>query len=146
MNDTIEKFQEVETPANTGSEERTVNEDSATAGPPEGVPEKFWDKETNQVRIDALAKSYQELERKLCSVEMPDIPDTPDEYEVVINGDLLEPDPEVNHRLHAVGLTNEQVQETLAFQYPEVANATIHTTQKDGKLFVEFLKKPGRKG
>lgn len=44
------------------------------------------------------------------------------------------------------GMTNEQVQETLAFQYPEVANATIHTTQKDGKLFIEFLKKPGRKG
>jgi len=44
------------------------------------------------------------------------------------------------------GMTNEQVQQTLAFQYPEVANATIHTTEKDGKLFVEFLKKPGRKG
>jgi|GEM_PF-476073 len=44
------------------------------------------------------------------------------------------------------GMTNEQVQETLAFQYPEVANATIHTTEKDGQLFVEFLKKPGRKG
>lgn len=44
------------------------------------------------------------------------------------------------------GMSNEQVQETLAFQYPEVANATIHTTEKEGNLFVEFLKKPGRKG
>lgn len=44
------------------------------------------------------------------------------------------------------GISNEQVQETLAFQYPEVANATIHTTEKEGNLFVEFLKKPGRKG
>jgi len=44
------------------------------------------------------------------------------------------------------GMSNEQVQETLAFQYPEVANATIHTTEKDGNLFVEFLKKSGRKG
>jgi PRTRC genetic system protein C len=44
------------------------------------------------------------------------------------------------------GMTNEQVQETLAFQYPEVANATIHSTEKDGNLYVEFLKKPGRKG
>ena len=44
------------------------------------------------------------------------------------------------------GMTNEQVQETLAFQYPEVANATIHTTEKDGNLFVEWISKPGRKG
>lgn len=44
------------------------------------------------------------------------------------------------------GMTNEQVQETLAFQYPEVANATIHTTEKDGNLFVEFLAVVGRKG
>lgn len=44
------------------------------------------------------------------------------------------------------GMTNEQVQETLAFQYPEFANATIHTTEKDGTLFVEFLPKVGRKG
>lgn len=44
------------------------------------------------------------------------------------------------------GMTNEQVQETLAFQYPEVANVTIHTTEKDGTLFVEWISKPGRKG
>jgi len=44
------------------------------------------------------------------------------------------------------GMSNKQVQETLAFQYPEVANATIHTTEKDGKLFVEFLAQPGKKG
>lgn len=43
-------------------------------------------------------------------------------------------------------MSNEQVQETLAFQYPEIANATIHTTEKDGNLFVEFLPKAGRKG
>ena len=43
-------------------------------------------------------------------------------------------------------LSNEQVQETLAFQHPEVANATIHTTEKDGHLYVEFLPKVGRKG
>jgi hypothetical protein len=44
------------------------------------------------------------------------------------------------------GMTNEQVQETLAFQYPEVANATIHTTEKDGTLYIEWISKPGRKG
>lgn len=44
------------------------------------------------------------------------------------------------------GMTNEQIQETLAFQYPEVANATSHTTEKDGNLYVEWISKPGRKG
>ena len=43
-------------------------------------------------------------------------------------------------------LTNEQVQEALAFQYPEVANATIHTTEQDGKCYVELLPRVGRKG
>jgi len=44
------------------------------------------------------------------------------------------------------GMTNEQVQEMLAFQYPEVANATIHTTEKGDNLYVEFLARVGRKG
>jgi len=44
------------------------------------------------------------------------------------------------------GQSNEEVQALLAFQHPEVANATIHSTEKDGKLTVEFLKKVGRKG
>ncbi|MEL6321193.1 MAG: PRTRC system protein C [Cyanobacteria bacterium J06626_14] len=43
-------------------------------------------------------------------------------------------------------MTNEQVQEMLAFSHPEVANAKISTTEKDGSLFVEFIPKAGRKG
>ena len=34
---------------------------------PADVPEKFWDDEAGAVRIDALVKSYLELERKLGS-------------------------------------------------------------------------------
>ncbi|MEO1666743.1 MAG: PRTRC system protein C [Chloroflexota bacterium] len=44
------------------------------------------------------------------------------------------------------GMTNEQVQEMLAFSHPEVANAKIATTEKDGKLYIEFIPKAGRKG
>ena len=32
---------------------------------PEGVPEKFWDAEKGEVRVDAMAQSYAELESKL---------------------------------------------------------------------------------
>jgi chemotaxis protein histidine kinase CheA len=34
------------------------------APPPEGVPEKFWDPDKGQVRMDDLLKSYTELEKK----------------------------------------------------------------------------------
>lgn len=110
MSDTAENVEDVEMPLSGGSETPFSDNHDVPAGPPEGVPEKFWDKETHQVRIDALAKSYQELERKLGGVEAVTIPETPDDYEVVLNGDFLETDPDVNHRLHAAGLTNDQVQ------------------------------------
>ena len=40
-------------------------EDAAAITRPADVPEKFWDDEAGAVRIDALLKSYLELERKL---------------------------------------------------------------------------------
>jgi PRTRC genetic system protein C len=45
-----------------------------------------------------------------------------------------------------VAMSNEQVRDALAFQYPEVANATISTAEQDGRLVVEFMHRPGRKG
>lgn len=43
-------------------------------------------------------------------------------------------------------LTNEAAREVLKAMYPEVANATIRETVKDGVKTVEFLPQPGRKG
>lgn len=43
-------------------------------------------------------------------------------------------------------LTNEQARDVLRHAYPEIANATIRETEKDGVTTVEFLPKPGRKG
>jgi hypothetical protein len=92
---------------------------------PEGLPEKFWDEEKQEVRLDALVKSYTELEKKL-STTMPvpqseedkinllhhlGLPESPDGYEIDVSHGLFNPDPEVNTRLHAKGLTPEQVQE-----------------------------------
>jgi hypothetical protein len=45
-----------------------------------------------------------------------------------------------------IGLSNEEVRDALAFQFPEVANATISTSEQNGQLTVEYLAKPGRKG
>lgn len=94
---------------------------------PPGMPEKFWDSEGGAVRVDALAKSYRELERKLSgmipapSAEMEDadrqrlwralgVPEAADGYEVAVKDGLFEPDAEVNAALHQAGFTPAQAQ------------------------------------
>lgn len=97
-----------------------MNEDVKT----NGVPEKFIDPATGAVNVEALAKSYAELERRLSS-SMPlprtaedkkkvmcllGCPETPDGYEVDVSHGLFTVDPGVNTRLHEKGFTLEQVQ------------------------------------
>lgn len=75
---------------------------------PASVPEKFWDPEAGEVRVDALAKSYTELERKL-GAAFRDVPDGPDGYRFE-DGDglLVDPDAGVNARLHEAGFSKDQ--------------------------------------
>jgi len=94
--------------------------------PPE-VPEKFWDDAKGEIRVDALLKSYRELERRSSRlVAAPDDdndaegrarlqrllgwPETPDEYQVEQRHPLTAPDADVNKRLHEAGFTKRQVQ------------------------------------
>ncbi|MCQ4159768.1 hypothetical protein NON00_07485 [Roseomonas sp. GC11] len=94
---------------------------------PGNVPEKFWDPATNTLRVDALLKSYRELEKRLSQrfvAPGPDspaeeqarfrralgVPDSPDGYDVQPRHELCGPDPEVNKRLHDAGFTCSQVQ------------------------------------
>ena len=94
---------------------------------PEHIPEKFWDAEAGTVRSEALLKSYVELERKLGRmVPLPDETDdgagmdrllavlgrpaTADGYEIAAPHPMVEPDPELNARLHAAGFTQKQAQ------------------------------------
>ncbi|MEI8393488.1 MAG: hypothetical protein WCF85_02050 [Rhodospirillaceae bacterium] len=100
-----------------------------TVAPPASiVPEKFRDPQTGEVRTDALLKSYQELERRLSTLTRPaaagtaapadrtallkalGVPDSPTDYQVSTDHNLFEADPVINQRLHAAGLTPEQVQ------------------------------------
>ena len=102
------------------------------------VPEKFRDPQTGAVRVDALLKSYLELERKLSApganttdasgadapaadapVAEPDrpsllkmlgVPDGPDGYCIACDHGLFQPDPAINGRLHGAGFTPEQAQ------------------------------------
>ena len=95
---------------------------------PEGmppVPEKFRDPETGAVRVEALLKSYLELERRLSGpapapeAQAPDrpsllkalgVPDTPDGYCITCDHGMFEADPEINSRLHGAGFSPEQAQ------------------------------------
>lgn len=94
---------------------------------PEEVPEKFWDEEKGEIRLDALLKSYRELERRLSQRLLPPaedadpeerarflralgVPETPEGYEIVPKHELCGPDPEINKRLHAAGFTCRQAQ------------------------------------
>ena len=91
------------------------------------IPAKFRDPETGEVRVGSLLKSYGELERMVAGmVRVPGedadaeeigrfrrllgVPDTPEGYDIETKHELLEPDPEVNRRLHAAGFTPAQAQ------------------------------------
>ena len=92
---------------------------------PTGLPDKFWDVDKGEIRMEALVKSYLNLERRLSSsvpepkddetrerfLRAAGVPTSPDEYNVSVRDDLFEPDIELNKRLHAKGFNSEQVQE-----------------------------------
>ncbi|MBL8831344.1 MAG: hypothetical protein JNL71_03055 [Rhodospirillales bacterium] len=104
----------------------TIANNPATPPParPDHVPEKFWDADGGQVRVEALSKSYSELERKLSAMipgpKSPEweqswrkamgVPEAPDAYRIVPKDDLVAPDADVNRRLHAAGFTPQQAQ------------------------------------
>ncbi|MCM2343305.1 MAG: hypothetical protein NDJ24_01945 [Alphaproteobacteria bacterium] len=94
------------------------------AGKPAAIPDKFWDAETQQIRVEALLGSYLELEKKLSgmmpSPDTPDdrlrilralgVPETAEAYQVDVSHGLFAVDPDLNGRLHERGFTPEQVQ------------------------------------
>ena len=78
---------------------------------PQSVPQKFKDPQTGAINIPAIVNSYTELEKKMSSGSPSGAPATPDEYCVDCKHGMFTPDAEVNQRLHAKGLTQEQLQE-----------------------------------
>lgn len=96
---------------------------TGASAPPEPVPVKFRDPATGGIRVDALLKSYQELERKMSTpapadpaaekaraLALPGVPEKPEGYCIRCDHGLFEPDTEINNRLHGAGFTPEQAQ------------------------------------
>lgn len=83
---------------------------------PSYLPEKFWDEAEGSARVEMLAKSYGELERKLGSraataesePAMPTEPATG--YSIAAPHPLVAQDGEVDARLLAAGLSEPQAQ------------------------------------
>ncbi|MCB4823267.1 capsid assembly protein [Roseicella aerolata] len=108
--------------------EEAAKPDAGKPAPrPAEIPEKFWDAATGTLRVEALLKSYLELERRLSQRagrpgpeaapedlarfrQMMGIPDSAEGYAITAPHDLCCADAEVNHRLHAAHFTNEQAQ------------------------------------
>jgi len=87
---------------------------------PAAIPETFWDEAAGQVRVEAMAKSYGELERKLGGLAGRGVPDTAEAYRIDPGEGPIGPDPQVNARLHQAGFTQDQAQ--LVY---ELANAYL---------------------
>lgn len=89
---------------------------------PDNIPEKFLDKETNTVRVDALLKSYRELEKKLAAMADPanldrnkilgflGVPEKPSDYQISISHDMFTEDEAINAKLLEKGFTRDQAQ------------------------------------
>lgn len=83
---------------------------------PAGLPEKFWDAATGQIRLEALIQSYRALERRLSEAAgdrapaPTGVPARAEDYRIEADATLLRVDPEVNALLHAEGFTERQAQ------------------------------------
>jgi hypothetical protein len=93
---------------------------TSDAQKPANVPDKFWDAQTHTVRVDALLKSYGELERELSKRIDPSnkaklnaaigVPASPDDYQIDCSHGLFTPDANINAELHAADFTQPQAQ------------------------------------
>lgn len=72
------------------------------------IPQKFKDPDTGEVRLDAMAQSYKELEKKFSKI--PSAPKSHEDYCVECNHGLFDIDDDLNKKMHEKGFTNEQVQ------------------------------------
>lgn len=100
---------------------------SAPSTRPDHIPEQFWDPATNQPRIEAMAKSWTDLRRKV-SQGTGQAPETPDAYALPkvegLTEEILPPDDplwkQVRESAHKAGVSQAQL-EAIATPYVQAA-------------------------
>jgi len=95
---------------------------------PAYLPEKFWDSTTNQPRLEALARSYAELEKRLGG--NAGAPASPRDYRIVERHPLCCSDDEVNQRLHGAGFSQEQAQLVYDLAHERLLPTVQHMAQE----------------
>ncbi len=126
MEQSIQTTQQEMTTAQTSGSMDNAQE-SPIPERPDQVPEKFWDPDQGNIRTDVLLKSYGELERRLGEGAI-NIPETPDAYELTMPDQQIQPDVDVNARLHAAGFTQEQTQLVYDLAYEKLFPLIAETT------------------
>lgn len=109
--------------AQTPMAQTSTGQNPATAAPQLHIPEKFLDPDTKEIRLEALLKSYLELEKKLAAPKSPDTATTADDqgnlltapeentaYNIRIHHEMFTQDDEIDAVLQAHGFTNSQAQ------------------------------------
>jgi len=116
-----------DTAATRSLEPMTTQAEQERLVKPDHVPGKFWDLEQGVIRTDELLKSYGELERHLGDKTVA-IPPTPDDYKITMPSEKIQPDPDVNARLHAAGFTQEQTQLVYDLAHEKLSPLITETT------------------
>lgn len=111
---------------------------------PAYLPRKFWDEQAKSPRLEAMAQSYREMERKIGAGLHKQVPNRHDDYCVECKSDLFTSNPLVNERMHKAGFSNEQVQLVYDLAHealePLVAEifAMVHAQQQVDRLCEHF--------
>lgn len=82
-------------------------------GKPQGLPDKFWDEATGEVKLEALIEDYNYMasrDENLIEGNNRRLPESFDKYELKIPHPFLDRDEEVFKRFYEKGFTNEQAQ------------------------------------
>lgn len=129
-----------------------AGQNNEPAARPDFIPEKFWDTETNQVRVEGLAKSYAELEKTRGNVDglreqweserLASRPKTPDAYALPSNEaldmDALAASPIVSlwrKAAHEAALPQEAFERVInEYAQAEVESMTARQTVELQKL------------
>lgn len=83
------------------------------SGKPQGLPEKFWDEKTGEVKLEALIEDYNYMasrDENLIEGNNRRLPESFDKYELNIPHPFLDRDEDIFKRFYENGFTNEQAQ------------------------------------
>lgn len=94
-------------------ETSVANQPQISSGKPQGLPDKFYDATTGQVKLEELIQAYNDLAMRddnLIEGNLRNIPNSYEDYEITISSPYLERDDEVLKRMFEKRFTNEQAQ------------------------------------